>query len=64
MENCFSCLISLVRLDLPACLRFSADMRTYFSVRLVSSVEDLANSLLQVNTRLTRTNGGSDLSAA
>ena len=37
-ENCFSCSISLVRLDLAACLSFSADMRTYCYVHLVSSI--------------------------
>ena len=54
-ENCFSYSISLVRLDLAACLSFSADMRNYYSVRLVLSVYELAISLLQDDTRLTRT---------
>ena len=54
-QNCFSCSISLVRLDLAACLSFSVDTRTYYSVHLVLSVEDLAISLLQVDIRLTRT---------
>ena len=51
-QNCFSCSISMVRLDLAACLSFSV---TQGLINLVLSVEDLAISLLQVDIRLTRT---------